>query len=354
MCDWITASVVSLTAKNKEAEGFDTGRFMKVNRYGVLETEFASRFSSPGSYDSSLSFRAPYPYQLEMSGNPVKFLQGHNLFGSDDFTNLFFSAGAVTAINSGSPFPVPLSLHELLWNDDGTKPARHELTDFRPTRIDLTRSYRFENNETARAWLRTVGASGHSRHKNNLRNDGTIYFGQTSSRWSFKMYHKYDELTSKKKGHELSNKLTGKAIKDLTDWSAGVVRFELTLRRKEIEKLPLDFNSLEIWKEYYSKIQFNNNSEVLDMNQLIDIKPKMKIVYALWKSGADLRSMYSKNTFYTHRRYFLEIGIDIAVPPTKEQSESSLKLEEIRWDPEPIQELLVNDFGSISKTSYGF
>lgn len=355
MCDWVTASVVSERAKNHEVQGFDTGRFMKVAPTGEIEQSFSSRLSSPGSFDSSLSFRAPYPYQLEMSGNPVKFLQGHNLFGSDDYQNLFFVAGAMTAINSGSPFPVPNNLHPILWNDDGTKPALHELTDFRLTRIDLTRSYRFESNESARAWLRSIGASAHSRHKNKLSHDGTIYYGQGSSRWAFKIYHKFDEITQGGKGHGLSEKLLGVDRDNLLGWSVGVVRFELTLRRKEIEKIQGEFNSLEIWKEYYSRIHFNNNSGAIDMNQLLGVSPRVQMAYATWKSGADIRAILPRKTFYTYRKILLDFNIDISVPPSTEQLNSPLDLEELRWDPEPIQELMVDNFSDgVNKSSYGF
>ncbi len=352
MVDWITASVTSEMARSHESESFDTGRILKVTRDGDIEQEFSSRFSHQGSFESSLSFRAPYPWQLEMSGNPVKYLQGHNLFGSDECENLFFAAGLDVSFRDHSPFPVPITLHGNLTYDDGTKPAKHLLSKPRFTRIDLTRSYKFKTNEEARAWLRAVGATGHSRHKNGLRTDGTIYYGQSSSRWAFKIYHKFDEITSKKKGHEISFALPEQDRKNLIDWAEGVVRFELTLRRPEIEKLPENFNSLDVWKQYYSRIQFNRNAEVTDMNQLGNISPRLKTLYAAWKSGVDIRSMYSKNAFYANRRIFLDIGIDIAVPPTKEQQESVLTLEEIQWDPEPIEELMVRPDDSF-KEMYG-
>ncbi|MDP1723072.1 MAG: phage/plasmid replication protein, II/X family, partial [Candidatus Gottesmanbacteria bacterium] len=107
MVDWVTASVVSENARNRVSAEFDTGSIYKVNREGEIEQRFSSREMLIGSFDSSLSFRAPYPWQLEMSGNPAKFLQGHNLFGSDDSLNLFFSAGMVSRFNFNSPFPVP-------------------------------------------------------------------------------------------------------------------------------------------------------------------------------------------------------------------------------------------------------
>ena len=358
MIDWITASVVSENVLNRVSPGFDTGRFMKVLPSGEIEQNFSARLQSPGSFDDSLSFRAPYPHQLEMSGNPAKFIQGHNLFGSDDWINLYFAAGAMTAFNSDdSPFPVPMSMYGLLWRDNGKKPPLHELSELRATRLDLTRSYRFASNEEARAWLRSVGASGHSRHriKNNLTQEGTVYYGKNSSRWAFKIYQKFDEITSGKKGHALSSKLSIEDSKHLIEWAEGVVRFELTLRRPEIEKLKSVFDTLDVWKNYYDKIQFNENSRGIDMSQLNELSPRLKHLYISWQSGVDIREDYSKAGFYKVRRNLLDaLGVDISVPPLKDESPLVLELKDSGWDPTPIEELMVTDFGQIGKESYGF
>ncbi|MDP1723073.1 MAG: phage/plasmid replication protein, II/X family, partial [Candidatus Gottesmanbacteria bacterium] len=296
--------------------------------------------------------------QLEMSGNPAKFLQGHNLFGSDDSLNLFFSAGMVSRFNFNSPFPVPSEIHSLIFENDGSKPPLHILSEYRETRIDLTRSYRFDSNEEARAWLRSVGATAHSRHriKNNLMSEGTVYFGKNSTRWSFKMYQKFDEITSGLKGHGLSKKLSAEDCSSLTDWAVGVVRFELTLRRPEIEKLKQGFNRLDVWKEYYGKIQFNENARGVEMITTEKLTKNQILVLDSWAHGRDIRGMYSKNAFYTVRRQILNaVDIDISVAPVKKDVENvEGVLKESGWDPAPIVELMVNDFDDVGAKQYGF
>lgn len=354
MIDWITGFIESDPVEDRKHLPFDTGRFQKITPEGEITEDYSSRISHVGSFESALSFRAPYPYQLEMSGNPAKFLQGHNLFGLDKPLDLFLGAGL--AVSSPNPKP----------RGAGIFPNPQEFIEGafqRPrfTRLDLTRSYRFSAAEEARSWLRTVGASAHSRHRNSTLKDGTVYMGPNSSRWAFKMYHKADELVSTQKGHALSLALSDVQRSELLEWSQGVVRFELTLRSPELKKIFLNFDASEIWQMYYSKILFNNNNEVRlmkDFSDAIDSLPNhLKTAVRLWRSGEDMRTIYSKNQFYRNRRALLEAtGLDISEPPATEVDAlltvaSDLSPEQ--WDPEPIQEMLYRSEPSVLE-SYGF
>jgi II/X family phage/plasmid replication protein len=341
MVDWVTASFISPEAQNHVSESFDTGRIMKVAPTGEVVHEFASRTSAVGSYDASMSFRAPYSHQLEMSGNAVKFLQGHNLFGSSDPLNQFFAAGLIS-LNSDSPFPCPPKYQGMLFHDDGRPFASHTVTDLRFTRLDLTRSYKFDSNAESREWLRSVAGSGHSRHRNSLMTNATMYFGKTSRRWSMKIYQKFDEITSGKAGHELSNTLTEREQKQLTEWAEGIVRFEITLRRPEIEKIQRPFNALEIWQEYYLKVEFNRNEVLMSTDVLDGLNLRLRSLVGIWQQGADLRKEMTKPTFYRTRREILsKTGIDIAEPKEVESKSQIVELMEINWDPQPVEELLV-------------
>ena len=353
MVDWVTASFVSPEAQNHVSEPFDTGRIMKIARTGEVVQEFASREQVVGSYDSSMSFRAPYSHQLEMSGNAAKFMQGHNLFGSSDPLNQFFMAGGMT-LNSESEFPCPPKLQGMLFHDDGRPFATHTVTDLRFTRVDLTRSYKFDSNVDAREWLRSVAGSGHSRHRNSLMTNGTMYFGKTSSRWTLKIYQKYDEITSGKAGHELSNTLTEQEQKQLIEWSEGVVRFEITLRRPEIEKIQRPFNALEIWQEYYSKVEFNRNEVLMSTEVLDELNMRLRGLVTIWQQGGDLRKMMPKQSFYRARRDVMsKTGIDIAEIREVEEKSYMIELMEKNWDPEPIQELLVEPDDEITTDYLG-
>lgn len=349
MIDWITAQIEA-TSDGVSGGGFkphlfDTGRFMKLDSAGTVLENFSSRYISPGSFDSSLTYRAPYPHVLEMSGNPVKFFQGHNLFGSADRLGLFLEAGLASNV---------ISDHFLEDPDPHTNrfpnPDMWEQFEFlRPkfTRLDLTRSYRFSDNARAREWIRGCAASARTKHKAGLRREGTVYFGQASTRWAFKIYHKFDEINSGIKGHRLSDRFTAAEVKALTAWSEGIVRFELTLRTPEIKKLAYDFTPSDVWDSYFSKISFNDNERLFlmdDLEALVDLDGKsmpghLKMAVIAWRAGNDLRTIYSHNQYYRNLKALRAWGFDVSVPIIKADVnyfDSVLNSES--WNPEPIKE----------------
>ena len=350
MIDWITAQV---EASNDPDRGFgrprlfDTGRFMKIDPSGEVKEQFASRFQQVGSFDTSISYRAPYPHVLEFSGNPAKFLQGHNLFGSSNKLGLLLEAGLLTANFSDGT-------HK---SSDVTNrfPSPHMWEEFeflvpKFTRLDLTRSYRFDSDSQAREWIRGCASSARTKHKAGLSRQGTVYFGQTSTRWSFKIYLKSDEINSGIKGHRLSTKLSSEEVLALHRWSVGVVRFELTLRSPEIKKLPFDFDPLKVWESYFQRISFNENERLFameDLDSLVDsdgnpMPGHLKMAVLAWRTGNDLRKIYSKNQYYRNLKALRAWGFDVSVPVFKEDPVHLLSpaLDPSRFDPAPISHLL--------------
>ena len=347
MVDWVTGQLEARSDGFRSCSPslFSTGRVQMIDRQGYVTKEFAGRTAARGSFDSSISFRAPAPHKLEMSGNPVKFLQGHNLFGSADHLSLFLETGRRTGVN-GALFP---EAHEF---------AEFEFMAPRFTRIDLTRSYRFASNERARAWIRSVAAGGHTRHGNAISTAGTVYFGKHSSRWSFKIYAKHDEINARAKGHGLSTSLTRSNVLDLGLWAEGVVRFELTIRSKELQKYlrpngDLNMLPFDLWSVYYSRVSFANNSEVFAMGDLERFPSHLRMAVVAWRAGNDLRLLYSKNQYYRNRKALLLYGLDVSVPADSANALTvASDLDPELWDPEPIRELMwrpdldtVNDYG---------
>ena len=340
MVDWITGSIVP-HLELPEAKIFDTGRFIEVSPHGELLKQFSSRIFHKGSFDNRLAFRAPYANQLEMSGNPVKYFQGHNLFGSDDYLGLFISAGA-DARKRNAQFPGAHTYKAYGF--------------FRPkfTRLDLTRSYRFNSNEEARAWLKNVAAHGRAKSGSAQLKSDTVYFGKNSTHWTMKIYQKFDEINSGKKDHEISSKLST-ADKDLLfQWAEGVVRFELTLRGPEIEKLPYSFDLLEVWNTYFKRIHFNENGEVFDMTQVAEkfnLTPTKKLLLISWGNGVDIRTMYAEKSFYRVRKQILDAtDLDISVPFVPNDTDAvrvALKME--NWDPKPIEHLFFKPSDELKK-----
>ena len=312
---------------------WNTGFLERIDPDGVVASSRAAFLPVEGSHGTSISLLSADGRSLSMSGNPCKFLQGHNLFGSADALGLFFAAGqAVREV--GGQFPGVAT-----WTANGFEGPRY-------TRLDLTRSYRFDSNEIARTWLREVGQYATARSGKSQAKGNTMYIGGESRYWTFKFYLKADEIRAKGKGHGLSRMFQSAEKSELEDWAQGVVRFELTLRGKELARIPEMIspeNVGEIWTRYYDVITFNRNIEAMEQDMADKALPAFLAgVLARWRQGDDLRNAVPTNTFYRWRRQALNLaGVDISVPPPKKRARSgsaeSPRLDPVGWDPEPIR-----------------
>ena len=88
MLDWVTAELPC------EYVPFDAGRIMKINTDGTIDWESPCRKTITGSWESSLQVKSiggdgqGTATHIQLSGNPSKYLQGHNIVGSDDLIGL--------------------------------------------------------------------------------------------------------------------------------------------------------------------------------------------------------------------------------------------------------------------------
>jgi hypothetical protein len=168
-----------------------------------------------------------------------------------------------------------------------------------------------------------------------------VYFGKNSTRWALKLYYKGDELLARRKGHRLPDVLPERAR--LLQWAEGVVRFELTLRSKELEKIDVaHWDPLKVWQHYYDKITWNQNARMAEADMLeVRLSTTQQATLVLWRQGVDLRARMTKPTFYRVRQVLLkEVGVDIASPPPKVPAATDAPTAVLAaegWDPEPLE-----------------
>lgn len=344
--DWISACVTSPLLYQTGVQLYDTGRVVVLEPGGKVSRVKADRFMVEGSFDNRISVQSHDGSSLWISGNPVKFFQGHNLFGSQDAEGLFLATGLHVRQSAGL-FPGPET-----W-----KASDYERPRF--SRVDLTRSYRFPTDEAARVWLRAA-AAGRSRHGAAVVRGGTVYWGMNSRRWTLKAYLKSDELQAKGKMHRLAARLLDPDHRALSEWARGVVRFELTLRGMEIRDKRLDLflrsgQGLEVWESYFGSITLNRNAQAIGEPDMLQaaLPSHLAGYLARWKTGEDLRQGLSKATFYRVRGELLKVaGVDIASPPEAFDAPQRMDLAPEGWDPEPIRELMFEPDQDI-KRQYG-
>jgi hypothetical protein len=329
------------------------GRVLVLDPDGSIQWQKLAAVTIEGSHETSLFARTPDGASLQISGNPCKFFQGHNLFGSTDHAGLWLAAGQHIRSAYGL-FPGPQT-----WAANGYAAPRW-------TRLDLTRSYRFADDAQARAWLRDVAGSARSRRGGALLNGSTCYWNRGSRRWEFKAYLKSDELRAPGRGHRLPSTLPTGVRQALQDWAAGVVRFELTLKALELQRIGEILDPAAVWQTYFERVTWNRNAEAAEDVDMIEQQlPNHLAGYlARWRTGQDLRQALPHRTFYRTRRAILEAcGVDIAEPPPARDPVGSARLpgssvilspDAPGWDPEPLKAYLYEpDLDGKLKRSYG-
>lgn len=329
MIDWITVDLPDPVGLPVNA-----GQVMSVSQVGEVEWFTPKRLQVGGSWSSSMTFRAigaeacdgdeeragwelraangeggPQQSPLQISGNPAKFLHGHNLFGTADLPDLL---GRTLAKARDSIWPDLFDLPEL------------DLSEGLISRIDLTASWLVERAEDVLPILRAMEETIWCPYRGRGVFDAggsTLYYGRTAKGkrakdWALKLYWKGSEIQA----HPLPR--PAYEVPGLLEDLNRTIRVELTLRTPELKRLGLrrvgDWTPAkvrEIWEAYVAKLEFGQASVNLDTVDLGTLGLKARHTHALaaWKAGNDLRAGMSKTAFYRLRRELKEAtGYDIA------------------------------------------
>jgi II/X family phage/plasmid replication protein len=254
---------------------------------------------------------------LQVSGNPAKFLQGHNVFGSDDLVGL-----ARCMLERVADF---LSLEPSPCNRSAWAHGSYELT-----RVDVTESYALADRHQVRTAIKALDQHSHLAHRGRgqLTKEGTVYWGKNSRRWALKAYCKGDELEAA--GHKLPVGLSD--LPALSRYANNLLRVELTLRGMELKSMEGDLHRAANWCEttaselhraYVARLHIAE-SAMLAPHTIENLAPRLRSAYQLWKDGHDLRALYSRRSWYRYRVELLVHGIDIALQQPRERDDSKV------------------------------
>lgn len=185
MIDWVTAIIPC--AHSEQVYG---GRIACITPDGEIEWQVEKKQQVAGSFETNINVKSLGSTHLYIDGNPAKWLQGHNLFGSDNLIGL-----VAQVMHRLIPLLqlTPNDSDLLAWNTG----------DFELKRVDCTAMWELPRRSDVRSWLRAAEFQSKSRHGRPTMRGGTLYFGQHSRRWSIKFYSKGDELDACGKGHKL-------------------------------------------------------------------------------------------------------------------------------------------------------
>jgi hypothetical protein len=320
MLDWFSGYV------GYDASGLVLGEFFEVEPGGEVVRRRDRWETARGSWRSGVQITRAGPTDqmlenrdlgflcaddavLRLSGNPSKFLQGHNVAGP----SVSLLGPVLQALARAFP--------------EGFRPADADddrLPCVQRSRLDVTTSVELGSHQAVHDWLKLAGTMTRSRHGRALDSSGTVYWGKNSRRWSLKAYCKHCEL-----GKHLPENI--ELLGELLEWTRTQLRIELTLRRPELK----DRGTLServIW-EYAHKLEIPTMKEARRMEDM-EMKPRLRVALQVWLDGTDLAAMLPKATFYRYRRELLDqAGIDIsmsAAAQVEADSSALLGIEELQ------------------------
>lgn len=322
MIDWLTFDVIC----PHHPGAFSAGQVLCIDANGETEWLSQRRLIVPGSHDSTITVKATPGtdpgISLRFSGNPVKWLQGHNIFGTDDLQGIArdLVVGVFDILGQPLDFQVISALQ-----------SGH----FTLLRVDINYSWLVPTGPDALEFIRSMSASSYLSHRGRgeLRRESTCSWGKGSQYWWMKAYHKGSELRDK--GHQLPLELS--CTSALLEFADRCVRIEVQLNSKELKRRSLnvasawhDWTPSEIHSDYLQRLQISDATMSRKQNPPPGLPEKLVSVYQLWADGHDLRQLYPRATWYRHRKALMDYGIDIAVQqPREDEAEKVVPLRSV-------------------------
>lgn len=242
--------------------------------------------------------------EIKVSGNPLMFLQQHNLFGTDDLIGLmhgmFMKATELLHIK----------VNELAEN-------RILNGDFILRRVDIAHNFRMPQRDCVNKVIREIGYSWFEQNRNvSIYPNQSAYLNQHSKRWTLKFYNKRQQLIASKK--HLPHKAK------LLDYAERFVRAELTLRFPVLKDRPICLGSgwsdlslpQRLLLKSIRKANLNGGVKMcLTPSEIAAQSASMKRIYVSWARGDSIKELYGSANYYRTRKQFKELGIDISMPP---------------------------------------
>lgn len=299
------------------------GHFLRVTEGGEIERTTALRKRVLGSFEAALQIRAPGVHELEISGNPVKFMQGHNLWGTSCPTEALWAA--LMHLEASGALPCSLRSLGLVGPSvlaDVTELSRVDCTamllaDGWHDVLTVLRSLRVAGR------LRDRGASGLP-HPWPESQGGGVTFGGRPGQTA-----RHRQLTFYAKGKETTVHPLPDAIGDdpeLIDWVARCLRCEVRLGTNYLRKRAL--RALARWTEHTAACEWAEMMDRIDMNgseekpeALEHLPDYLRLAYGSWMAGDDLQALLPRRKFYRYRSAILKAtGVDVAIPRPKDPS----------------------------------
>ena len=313
MIDWVDF-IAPLVHNEGHGSPFYAGEVMSTTAEGELDWGIFKRMQMLGSYATTVQIRSARMDDgrqgVRVSGNLVKWHQGHNVFGTNDLRGLVLESLAKILEIGG----INASISELQSWAAG---------DIELRRVDCTESVDFGNEKRVLNALRSLDQSSNLKFRGRGQFNGhSLLFGKGSRTWSLTLYAKGTELRK----HKLP---IGLGDTPLLAFADGLLRMEFRILSMHLKELGL--SKLWAWCENTAssvhQIMLQNlqisDATMIDSDIIESLPTRYKLIYQSWKDGHDLRTILTRPTFYRHRRALLAHGVDIAIKQDRHEAEKT-------------------------------
>lgn len=173
-------------------------------------------------------------FYIEIKASPAKLMQGHNIFGSDDFKSCAFF------------------MIELLCDTYPELFSRLDQSTWFLSNIDITYSSRAASDLEAKQFINALQNVSFGQTKCRTGYDGTAYFGKKNSRLKkIKVYAKAPEVKEniKRNARAIDGHLLNEIyMPPIIEYATGLIRWELTLFHRFLERRGIDCNLISLIK----------------------------------------------------------------------------------------------------------
>lgn len=326
---------------NGEIE-YSTDKFLPVSGSysSIVQVKSIFDTKTPKASNIDRSFtKSPFAMRLYISGNPTKFLQGHNIWGFNDL--------------QGMVYCFVKSICESLKLDADTTSLLEQCAytgKYEITRIDITESFTLSSIGDVRAWIRAAAQVGTGRNQSvNSYKERTLYLGKNSRRMSIKVYAKGDEIQKHPFDSILLERMVNKHIDRIgplkkmmsqddvithfdaaktliQEYTDKLLRVEVTLRGMALKDMGLNKGAFwrdgmleTVFADKIKKLELPENAS-LSATDILSLPLHLQGYLAMWQSGHNLKEHMTKPTYYRVRSQLKEHGIDIKSPPAGQKN----------------------------------
>ncbi|MDO9255914.1 MAG: phage/plasmid replication protein, II/X family [Bacteroidales bacterium] len=335
MIDYIDA-VVPMKHEDVIRNGFKT---ITKKDGSTSESNYPIRIF--GRNGSSIQVQSVDNEHIRIIGNLAMFIQGQNVYGTDNLLRLGCKAFAEIA--------------ELL----GVKPTKENRRqwragDFQVNTLDVTYNFNLGSQPNVRNWLNQAAVSlGSGKQVIEMyRSYGTpdiesIYLGKKSTFISVKFYNKYLQLSRGAKNRR-KIKEGGPILKELVDSTKGLLRCEIRFHKLYLKKYELtmarDLDPKILRKHFYGKLKkiHIGPSTILPVEDIQGLTPlSHRLAYQLWIKGGDVKHEMAESTFLRAHKKLLTFGVDIGTPFVEGVCGSTLRSYLVRSNVAVVPDFLV-------------